>query len=103
MTAIRQALALEYGQNITPIVSAKGEGEVALEMIAQARRYGVFITEDPRLLALLSQLQVDQEIPPELYRTVSVILSWVYWLKNMRPGDEKLEPDNQTADSQASL
>ena len=87
MTAIRQALALEYGQNITPIVSAKGEGEVALEMIAQARRYGVFITEDPRLLALLSQLQVDQEIPPELYRTVSVILSWVYWLKKMPPGD----------------
>ena len=86
MTAIRQALALEYGQNLTPIVSAKGEGEVAL-----------------KLLALLSRLKVDQEIPPELYRTVSVILSWVYWLKNMRPGDEKLEPENQTADSQASL
>ena len=103
MSPVRQALALKYGQNITPIVSAKGEAEVALEMIAQARRYGVFITEDPRLLALLSQLQVDQEIPPELYRTVSVILSWVYWLKNMRPGDEKLEPKNQTADSQASL
>lgn len=103
MTSLRQALALEYGQNITPIVSAKGEADVALEMIAQARRHGVFITEDPQLLALLSQLQVDQEIPPELYRTVSVILSWVYWLKNMRPGDEKLKPKTQTADSQASL
>jgi len=32
---------------------------------------------------------VDQEIPPELYTAVAVILSWVYWLKGMRPGDEK--------------
>jgi flagellar biosynthesis protein len=103
MTTPRQALALEYGQNITPIVSAKGEAEVAMEMIAQARRHGVFITQDPQLLALLSQLDVDQEIPPELYRTVSVILAWVYWLKNMRPGDEKLTPKNQASDAQASL
>ena len=46
-------------------------------------------TEDPELLALLSRLQVDQAIPPELYTAVSVILAWVYWLKGMRPGDEK--------------
>jgi flagellar biosynthesis protein len=37
----------------------------------------------------LSRLQVDQAIPPELYTAVSVILAWVYWLKGMRPGDEK--------------
>jgi hypothetical protein len=37
----------------------------------------------------LSRLNVDDEIPPELYAAVSVILSWVYWLKGMRPGDEK--------------
>ena len=71
------------------MVTAKGEGELALEMIAQARRNGVYITQDPELLALLCRLNVDEEIPPELYRVVSVILSWVYWLKDMRPGDEK--------------
>ena len=103
MTVSRQALAIEYGHNITPIVSAKGEADLALDMIAQARRHGVFITEDPLLLAQLSQLHVDQEIPPELYRTVSVILTWVYWLKNMRPGDEKLTSRNKTAEDQASL
>jgi flagellar biosynthesis protein len=43
-------------------------------------------------LALLSRLNVDQEIPPELYTAVAVILSWVYWLKGMRPGDEKKNP-----------
>lgn len=103
MTVPRQAVAIEYGHNITPIVTAKAEGDLALDMIAQARRHGVLITEDPQLLAQLTQLQVDQEIPPELYRTVSVILTWVYWLKGMRPGDEKLKPKNRTDESQASL
>ena len=51
------------------------------------------MTEDPKLLALLSRLKVDQEIPAELFTAVSVILSWVYWLKGMRPGDETTAPD----------
>ena len=85
----KKAIALEYGRNATPIVTAKAEDEMALAMIAAAREQGVFITEDPELLALLSRLQVDQAIPPELYTAVSVILAWVFWLKGMRPGDEK--------------
>ena len=98
MTRTPQAVALEYGLNTAPVVTAKGEGELALEMMAQARRHGVYNTQDPELLALLCRLNVDEEIPPELYTVVSVILSWVYWLKDMRPGDEKAtglknEPD----------
>jgi len=88
MKLIKKAIALEYGKNRAPVVTAKGEEEAALEMIAQAREYGVYVTEDPKLLALLSRLKVDQEIPAELFTAVSVILSWVYWLKGMRPGDE---------------
>ena len=85
----RQAITLAYGRNTVPVVTAKGEDELALQMLAEAQRQGVFVTEDPQLLALLSCLNVDQEIPPELYTAVAVILSWVYWLKGMRPGDEK--------------
>ena len=100
MRTIKKAIALEYGKNRAPIVTAKGEEEAAMEMIAQAREYGVYVTEDPKLLALLSRLKVDQEIPAELFTAVSVILSWVYWLKGMRPGDEKTAPgaasDSQT-------
>lgn len=92
MSYRRQAIALEYGQHLTPVVTAKGDEEIALAMIAQAQASGVYITQDPQLLALLSRLNVDDEIPPELYAAVSVILSWVYWLKGMRPGDEKAGP-----------
>jgi flagellar biosynthesis protein len=72
-----------------PIVVAKGDDAVAAMIVEEARRQGVYVSEDPQLLALLSRLNVDDEIPAELYTTVAVILSWVYWLKGMRPGDEK--------------
>ena len=85
----KQAIALEYGMNTVPVVTAKADAHLAEQLIEEARRQGVYVTEDPQLLALLSRLNVDDEIPPELYTAVAVILSWVYWLKGMRPGDEK--------------
>lgn len=99
MNKLREAIALEYGLNNVPIVTAKGQDDLALSMLEEARRQGVYVTEDPQLLALLSRLNVDQEIPPELYTAVSVILSWVYWLKGMRPGDEKAvaQPKDQAS------
>ena len=89
MKRIKQAVALEYGMNAVPVVTAKADADLAEHLIEEARRQGVYVTEDPQLLALLSRLNIDQEIPPELYTAVAVILSWVYWLKGMRPGDEK--------------
>ena len=86
---IRKAIALAYGKHPVPVVTAKGEDDLARQMIEEAKKQGVFISEDPQLLALLSRLNVDEEIPRELYTAVAVILSWVYWLKDMRPGDEK--------------
>jgi flagellar biosynthesis protein len=87
-TSYQQAVALEYGKNKTPIVSAKGEGELALRIIAEAKRQGVYVSEDPRLLAMLSRLDVGQEIPEDMFTAVAVILAWVYWLRGMQPGDE---------------
>ena len=86
---IKEAIALEYGKNTTPVVTAKGDAELAQKIIEEAQRHGVYVAEDPQLLALLSRIDLDKEIPPELFTAVAVILSWVYWLKGMRPGDEK--------------
>jgi len=38
----------------------------------------------------LSRLDLEQEIPRELYVAVAVVLSWAYWLQGMKPGDEKV-------------
>ena len=85
----KEAVALEYGRRQTPIVSARGDEELAQRIIEEARRHGVHVAEDPALLARLAKVDLNQEIPPELYTAVAVILSWVYWLRGMQPGDEK--------------
>lgn len=86
---LKQAVALEYGARKTPIVSARGHDEIAQRIIEEAQQHGVYVAEDPQLLALLSNVDLEAEIPAEMYTAVAVILSWVYWLKGMRPGDEK--------------
>ena len=84
-----EVVALEYGANKAPVVTAKGEGDLAKRIVAEAQKHDVYVAEDPRLLAMLSRLDVGQEIPPDMFTAVAVILSWVYWLKGMQPGDEK--------------
>ncbi len=84
-----QAVALEYGQNKAPTVTAKGDDDLARRIVAEAKKQGVYVAEDPRLLAMLSRLDVGQEIPEDMFTAVAVILAWVYWLKGMQPGDEK--------------
>jgi flagellar biosynthesis protein len=83
------AVALAYGQLEAPVVTAKGSDELALAIIAEAKKQGVYIAQDAQLVAALSRLDLQQEIPLELYTAVAVVLSWAYWLKGMKPGDEK--------------
>jgi flagellar biosynthesis protein len=85
----KKAVALEYGKNKTPKLIAKGDYEIAQLIIDEAKKHGIFITEDAELVALLSKLELDEDIPDNLFNAVAVILSWVYWLKGMVPGDEK--------------
>jgi len=84
-----EAVALEYGRHKAPVVTAKGEDDLAHRIVAEAQKQGVYVAEDPRLLAMLSQLDVGQEIPQDMFTAVAVILAWVYWLKGMQPGDER--------------
>lgn len=89
MRPTREIVALEYGQREVPVLTAKASGELAQRILEEARRHGVYITEDPRLVSLLGQLDLEQAIPEELYTAVAVVLSWSYWVRGMVPGDEK--------------
>ncbi len=86
---MREAVALAYGERPAPVVTARGYGEVAERIVQEAQRQGVHVAEDPALLAMLSKVDIDEAIPPEVYTAVAVVLSWVYWLRGMQPGDEK--------------
>ena len=92
-----EAIALEYGRHQTPRVTAKGQNELAKRILDEAQKQGVYVAEDPQLLALLGRLDVGEEIPQDMYTAVAVILSWVYWLKGMQPGDEKKANDSNQA------
>ena len=81
----RKAIALEYGDNPVPVLTAKGDGEMAQAIIEEAERLGIQIAQATDLVALLIVLELDEEIPESLYVAVSVILSWVYWLKGISP------------------
>lgn len=81
--APRRAVALSYdpANHDAPVVTAAGQGAVAEEIIRRAREAGVPVTEDPRLAAVLSQIDVGQSIPPELYEVIAEVLAYVYRLE----------------------
>ena len=77
----RQALALAYGEaDGVPRLVAKGYGELAERIIAEARRHGVRVHDSPELVGLLMQLELDARIPPQLYRVVAELLAWAWQL-----------------------
>lgn len=73
------AVALKYAPgDSAPKVVAKGRGLIAQEIIARAREHGVFVHESPELVTLLSQVDLDDHIPPALYIAVAELLAWLY-------------------------
>ena len=83
----KKAVALLYDQLRAPVITAKGEGELAWEILRLAQQHGVHVAEDPVLAETLSYLQLEEEIPEEVYRSVAAILSWVYYLQGRMPND----------------
>lgn len=77
--SLKKAVALKYTPGSdAPVVVAKGRGEIADNILQKAKENGVAVQEDAALVEVLSKLDLDQQIPPELYQLVAEILSFVY-------------------------
>ena len=63
-----------------PRVTAKGKGKIAEKIIKIAKEHNIYIHEDPDLIEVLSQLDINDEIPPDLYLVVAELLAFVYSL-----------------------
>ena len=85
-TNAKQAVALRYekSRDEAPRVTAKGQGKVAENIIEMALAHGVPVKDDPDLVAVLSSLEIDQEIPPEIYVAVAELLAFVYSANSKR-------------------
>jgi flagellar biosynthesis protein len=85
----RLAAALKYDRKKidAPLLTAKGRGVIAEKIISLARKNGIPIKEDPGLVQILSKLDIDEQIPPVLYKAVAEVLAFVYALNERRRGE----------------
>jgi len=57
---------------------------LANKIISLAKEHDIPIKEDPDLIEILSKVEVDQEIPPNLYKAVAEIFSFLYKITNKK-------------------
>jgi flagellar biosynthesis protein len=76
----RRAAALRYetGCDRAPRVVASGQGHIADRILALAHDHGVPVQHDPALAAALAQLELDREIPPQLFAAVAEVIGFLY-------------------------
>ena len=76
----RKAVALHYetDADAAPRLVAKGDRLLAERIIEIARQNNIPVHEDAGLVAILSVLDLDREIPEQLYRAVAEVLAFVY-------------------------
>jgi flagellar biosynthesis protein len=79
---IKKAAALSYDMrdNQAPKVVAKGKGFMAEKIIAIANSHNIPLYEDQDLVKILEALDLNTEIPPDLYRAVAEVLVFIYRL-----------------------
>ncbi|AZG16395.1 MULTISPECIES: EscU/YscU/HrcU family type III secretion system export apparatus switch protein [Cupriavidus] len=84
------AVALSYqSSDNAPRVVAKGYGMSAEAIIARAREAGVYVHGSPALVNLLMQVDLDSQIPPQLYVAVAELLAWLH---RMEAGPDAANP-----------
>jgi flagellar biosynthesis protein len=71
------AVALHYDKKGAPRVVAKGRGSIGEKIIEIAKAHDIPIEENEVLAGALSKVELDDEIPPELYKAVAEVLVFV--------------------------
>lgn len=81
-TKREKAVALKYDSEVSgaPKVTAKGEGFTAHNIIKIAKLHDIPIKKDEDLVEMLSKLEVDREVPAEMYKAIAEVFSYVYRL-----------------------
>ena len=71
------AVALTYVPPSAPRVVAVGHGEIGQKIIDTAREHGVPLESNAPLAEALSTIELDSEIPVELYEAIAVIIGFI--------------------------
>jgi flagellar biosynthesis protein len=68
------AVALHYDKTGAPRVVAKGKGSIGEKIIEVAKAHAIPIEENEVLAGALSNVELGDEIPEELYKAVAEVL-----------------------------
>jgi flagellar biosynthesis protein len=71
------AVALHYDRKGAPRVIAKGKGTIGAKIIEVAKANNIPIEENEILAGALSNVELGDEIPAELYKAVAEVLVFV--------------------------
>ena len=71
------AVALHYDRTGAPRVVAKGSGHIGARIVELAKAHDIPIEENEVLAGALSNVELDEEIPAELYKAVAEVLIFV--------------------------
>ena len=93
----KKAVALKYNQGVdrAPRVIAKGRGHVAEHILAAAQKNTIPVYQNKALVNMLMALEIDREIPPELYKAIAEVMAYVYRMDASKGREERF---NQLAD-----
>jgi flagellar biosynthesis protein len=78
------AVALHYDRKGAPRVIAKGKGSIGAKIIEVAKEHNIPIEENEVLAGALSNVELGDEIPAELYKAVAEVLVFVLKLTKQR-------------------
>jgi flagellar biosynthesis protein len=81
---MKKASSLQYDNNTSnaPKVTSYGQGNIAQNIIDVAKKHNIPIKKDEDLIEMLSQIEINEDIPTELYQAVAEVFSFIYNISN---------------------
>jgi len=81
---MKKAVAMKYKayEDNAPKIIAKGKGEIALKILEKAKKYDINIFENEELTNMLMNVEINEEIPTELYQAVVEVFIWLHKTEN---------------------
>ncbi len=84
------ALLYKQGEMASPKLIAKGRGPLAMRIRDVAKEHDVPLVENPPLArTLYRDVELEQYVPPDLFKAVAEVLAYVYGLKRRDRGQQQ--------------
>lgn len=84
----KEAVALTYDKTKqdAPRIIAKGKGLIAEGILERANAHNIPVHEDGSLVELLGKLNINEQIPEELYQAVAEVFAFIYKVDQVAGG-----------------